>query len=82
MEQNKEKNFVSAVVYCCNDADGIAYFIKGLDTVLFANFLKYEIIVVNDASNDNGPQLVKAYAHEVYEGGGGRTQYNSSQYEL
>lgn len=70
MEQNKEKNFVSAVVYCCNDADGIANFIKGLDAVLFANFLKYEIIVVNDASNDNSPQLVKAYAHEVYEEGG------------
>ena len=65
MEQNKEKNFVSAVVYCCNDADGIANFIKGLDTILFANFLKYEIIVVNDASSDNSCHLVREYAHQV-----------------
>ncbi len=68
MEQNKEKNFVSAVVYCCNDADCIALFIQDLDTVLFANFLKYEIIVVNDASDDNSSQLVKEYAHKVNEG--------------
>lgn len=68
MEQNKEKNFVSAVVYCCNDADCIAPFIQGLDSVLFANFLKYEIIVVNDASDDNSSQLIKEYAHKVNEG--------------
>lgn len=65
MEQNKEKNFVSAVVYCCNDADCIAPFIEELDAALFANFLKYEIIVVNDASCDNSAQLVKDYAHKA-----------------
>lgn len=65
MDQNKEKNFVSAVVYCCNDADCISPFIESLDTVLFANFLKYEIIVVNDASEDKSSQLVKEYAHKV-----------------
>lgn len=68
MVQNKEKNFVSAVIYCCNDADCISSFIQGLDTVLCANFLKYEIIVVNDASEDNSSQLVKKYAHKVNEG--------------
>lgn len=69
MEQNKEKNFVSAVVYCCNDAYGIANFIKGLDAVLFSNFLKYEIIVVNDASSDNSYNLVREYAHQVNKDG-------------
>lgn len=68
MEQNKEKNFVSAVVYCCNDSDYITPFIQSLDAVLFANFLKYEIIVVNDASNDNSSLLVKDYAHKVNAG--------------
>ena len=68
MEQNKEKNFVSAVVYCCNDSERINNFIQGLDTALFTNFLKYEIIVVNDASDDNCFQLVKEYAHKVNEG--------------
>ena len=65
MEQNKEKNFVSAVVYCCNDADSIGAFIQRLDTALFENFLKYEIIVVNDASDDNSTSIVKEFAHKV-----------------
>ena len=62
MEQNKEKNFVSAVVYCCNDADRVGAFIKNLDETLAVNFLKYEIVVVNDASDDDSTKLVKEYA--------------------
>ncbi len=65
MEQNKEKNFVSAVVYCCNDADRITTFIQNLDKTLSFNFLKYEIIVVNDSSSDDSAQKVKEYAHSV-----------------
>ena len=68
MEQNKEKNFVSAVLYCCNDSDRIGEFIKNLDRVLSANFLKYEIIVVNDASEDESPKIIKDYAHVVNAG--------------
>lgn len=68
MEQNKEKNFVSAVIYCCNDADRISAFVKNLDETLVANFLKYEIIIVNDASDDDSTILVKDYAHKVNEG--------------
>lgn len=68
MEQNKEKNFVSAVVYCCNDADRIGTFIKKLDESLTANFLKYEIVIVNDASDDDSTKLVKDYAYSVNEG--------------
>lgn len=65
MEQNKEKNFVSAVVYCCNRADSIGVFVKRLDEELSKNFLKYEIVVVNDSSNDNSAAIVKEYAHSV-----------------
>ena len=68
MEQNKEKNFVSAVVYCCNDADRIGAFIQGLDGTLASNFLKYEIVVVNDASADDSTKIVKEYAHQVNDG--------------
>jgi len=68
MEQNKEKNFVSAVVYCCNDADRIGAFMQSLDETLTANFLKYEIVVVNDASDDASTKIVKDYAHRVNEG--------------
>lgn len=65
MEQNKEKNFVSAVLYCCNDADRIGPFIQSLDETLDSNFLKYEIVVVNDSSDDESTKIVKDYAHRV-----------------
>ncbi len=68
MEQNKEKNFVSAVVYCCNDVDRIAHFVKNLDNTMDTNFLNYEIVVVNDASDDGSINQIKTYAHNVNTG--------------
>lgn len=62
MDLNKEKNFASAVVYCYNDAVKIGGFIENLDKTLASNFLKYEIIVVNDASTDNSVEEIKRYA--------------------
>ena len=58
----KENNFASAVVYCNNDADTIGVFIENLDKTLSDTFLKYEIIVVNDASNDNSVDVLRQYA--------------------
>jgi dolichol-phosphate mannosyltransferase len=66
---DKEKNFVSAVVYCCNDADRIESFIRNLDRTLSDNFLKYEIVVVNDSSDDESAKIVKDYTHHIIEGG-------------
>ncbi|MBO7491512.1 MAG: glycosyltransferase [Bacteroidales bacterium] len=60
MESTKEVNFVSAVVYCCNASTTIGSFVKHLDETLSDNFLKYEIIVVNDASTDNSVDIVKS----------------------
>lgn len=62
MESNKEKNFVSAVVYCYNDANTISCFIENLDKTLADNFLKYEIVVVNDASTDESVNNIREYA--------------------
>lgn len=67
MEQNKERNFVSAVVYCCNGAEVVGSFIERIDKSLSSNFMKYEIIVVNDSSDDNSCDVVKEYAHRVSE---------------
>lgn len=53
MITNKEKNFVSAVVYCHNCSGQINSFLDSINNVLFENFEKYEIICVNDSSNDN-----------------------------
>lgn len=58
----KEKNFASAVVYCHNDAATISDFIQGLDQTLAENFLKYEMIVVNDSSTDNSTDIIRQYA--------------------
>ena len=59
--ENKEKNFVSAVVYLYNEAEYIQSYLRGLEDTLRQNFEKYEIIVVNDASKDDGAQRVKSY---------------------
>jgi Glycosyltransferases involved in cell wall biogenesis len=59
MESNKEMNFISAVVYCYNDSSYIGNFVEQLSKTLSDNFLKYEIIIVNDASTDDSVEIVK-----------------------
>lgn len=59
---SKEKNFISAVVYCYNDEQHIGEFIEGLYNSLNSNFSKFEIIVVDDSSKDNSVEIVKQYA--------------------
>lgn len=60
MTTNKETNFVSAVVYVRNDADRIDAFIKSLNGVFNSNFLHYEIICVNDHSEDASVDKIKS----------------------
>lgn len=59
---NKEKNFISAVVYVNNDEKNIKEFLKNLNKILNDNFLKYEIICVNDCSTDNTVDEIKKVA--------------------
>jgi dolichol-phosphate mannosyltransferase len=59
---NKEENFISAVVYCYNNAGAIGHFIQGLHLALDKHFKKYEIVVVNDASTDGCIKEVRDYA--------------------
>ena len=61
---NKEKNFVSAVVYLRNNETGIVNFVRGLNETLSSFFAKYEIIIVNDCSSDKSVERVKEYAKE------------------
>lgn len=56
---NKEKNFISAVVYVNNDEKNIKEFLEKLRDELSNNFLKYEIICVNDCSTDNSVEEIK-----------------------
>lgn len=60
----KEHNFVSAAVYLHNDEARIGSFLGYLSGLLDAQFEKYEIICVNDASTDGTAETVRAFARE------------------
>lgn len=57
--ENKEKNFVSAVVYVHNAGNGIEDFLKTVIQVLEDNFEHSEIICVNDNSMDDSLKIIK-----------------------
>ena len=56
---NKEKNFVSVVIYVHNAESEIEKFLKTIITVMEENFEHSEIICVNDSSDDKSVQLIK-----------------------
>ena len=47
---NKEKNFISAVIYVHNNEKNIGVFIEKINEELNNKFENYEIICVNDKS--------------------------------
>ena len=62
---NREKNFVSAVVYVHNNECNIKEFLEMLISVFENNFEHSEIICVNDYSDDNSAMLIKEYSSQV-----------------
>ena len=56
---NKEKNFVSAVIYVHNAERAIEPFLRQVLCVLEENFEHSEIICVNDASADGSINVIK-----------------------
>ena len=63
MEENKEKNFISAVVYVHNDENIIEEFLTKVNQKLKERFNKYEIICVDDASTDKSQEKIKNFAN-------------------
>ncbi len=61
MSLNKEKNFVSAVVYLYNNEKEVAGFLNAVNTLLKDNFDKYEIVCVNDCSTDGTVKAVENF---------------------
>ena len=53
MITNKEKNFISVVIYVRNLEGEIYSILSLIHTTLEKHFDKFEIICVNDASEDN-----------------------------
>ena len=64
MIKNKEKNFVSAVVYCRDNKSTVGAFLKAVNETLKENFEKYEIICVNDCSNEDIVGAVNTFCEE------------------
>lgn len=65
MISNKEKNFVSAVVYLHNDVKFIELFIRQILSLLNSTFLNYELICVDDGSTDGTIQRIKQVAESI-----------------
>lgn len=57
--ENKEKNFVSAIIYVRNCENVIAHFLKTIIKVMTDNFEHSEIICVNDDSGDGSVDAIK-----------------------
>jgi len=62
---NKEKNFVSAVIYVHNAEKRIENFLETVIDVLERNFEHSEIICVNDCSTDGSLDVIKAASRSV-----------------
>lgn len=62
---NKEKNFISAVVYVHNNEMEIENFLEQINNKLNDNFDKYEIICVNDKSTDKSVEKIKEVSDKI-----------------
>lgn len=63
--KDKEKNFVSVVVYLRNNADIIQKFLENLCAVFNDLFERYEVICVDDASDDDSVGAVRYVASSM-----------------
>ena len=61
---NKEKNFVSAVVYVHNGHNAVKPFLDKLCKTLEENFEHSEIICVNDCSTDDSLNEIKSFCND------------------
>lgn len=63
--ENKEKNFMSAVIYVHNAEQSIAEFLQAVLGILEANFEHSEIICVNDGSDDGSLKKIRKVSKQA-----------------
>ena len=64
MADNRETNFISAVVYLQDDAGKVVPFFAQLCAQLDTHFENYELIAVNDGCADDTVKLLREWAGE------------------
>lgn len=62
---NREKNFVSIVVYLQNNENDICYFLQSLDKFLVDRFDAYEFVLVDDSSTDKTKNKIKDISESI-----------------
>lgn len=62
---NKEKSFISAVIYIHNDAERIETSLKQIHDTIAEKFLQFEMICVNDASTDESVEKIRKFADKI-----------------
>ncbi len=63
--ENKEKNFVSAVIYVYNHEKALPGLLNRINGILAENFEHYEIICVDDRSTDGSGKMIQKIAGKV-----------------
>ena len=58
----KEKKFISLVVYLHNVEAYVKYFLNAVIPVCERHFQEFEIVCVDDCSEDNSRQILQEYA--------------------
>ncbi len=61
----KEKNFISVVVYMNNSQKHIENFLKKVDEVLYENFQAFEYVLVDDDSKDDSIKIAKEVSNSL-----------------
>lgn len=61
MSVNKQKNFVSCIIYLHNEEERVRDFLGRVCDVMQENFEKYEIICVNDGCTDGTKEEIKRF---------------------
>ena len=64
-ELQKEKTFISAVVYFHNDTASAIQFLEQIDSELSSSFENYEYVLVNDACADDTIERIKIWSQGI-----------------
>lgn len=64
MGSEREKNFVSCILYLHNDGNAVCDFLSRICGIMKQNFDKYEIICVNDGCVDHTVSEIRRYLEE------------------